>query len=528
MGIYPTTKLERRLPIRVWYLPTRSLDRVHGSQSQLRLLQDSLVFFSKRLSCANKLRPFNKDAYITISTAVSGSPNQSHLNVTMVKRSQFPSCTSTTHDKYHGKNTSSRLSRNPGIEYKLSYDARSDHDQLQKLKELFERNADLLTPKYRDTIDSTLFKYGAIRDQIQQDPRIGLVLSVDFDNAPTHQLFSAVSVEVVDQNSATRSKDNSDEDECDKENLQPSDASHPLVDYGEHLSQTETSVTVGSSGITSDKDSDIHNKDDKETTCDQYDTPFDVNAEQNLDLFQTKITKENPVHETKVTRPTVPAVNVLKMAEQLLSKPELTMSAIIEIAMIEPHSIASSDRRENYGPAPSSRYNLDAYNQPLLHSESSLTRSILSMACDEHIDASPSPQIHNTVLSNKSCDTVQGQSSLKSLVPEDSASNIVAPIKHKSPSQRMRSSAMEQPCLGYDAGDYLRHTPERLHDDVEEWLEQVESERDPATADKTHEKTVAAPSFFAWMEEDCVAAYVMDISMVVALSAAAIAGYMNQ
>ncbi|KAF1359170.1 hypothetical protein EJ07DRAFT_156089 [Lizonia empirigonia] len=60
--------------------------------------------------------------------------------------------------------------------------AESDNQAFQKLKDLFENHAELLTVGCRDTIDSIISKYETLRNEVQEDPRIALALNAEFDD----------------------------------------------------------------------------------------------------------------------------------------------------------------------------------------------------------------------------------------------------------------------------------------------------------------------------------------------------------
>ncbi|UPX20440.1 uncharacterized protein EKO05_0010671 [Ascochyta rabiei] len=63
-----------------------------------------------------------------------------------------------------------------------------DEKAFQMLEDLFEHRAGSARASCRDTIDSILSKYEAVSEEVQQDPRIGLVLSVGLSN-PTPRSF---------------------------------------------------------------------------------------------------------------------------------------------------------------------------------------------------------------------------------------------------------------------------------------------------------------------------------------------------
>jgi hypothetical protein len=99
----------------------------------------------------------------------------------MPHHSRIPIATSIPYrDQVFKLDTANVISQDHDFNGTPSDDAQTDDDHLQKLKELFEQNAGLITPGCRDTIDSILSKYGAVRDEVEQDPRIGLVLGVEF------------------------------------------------------------------------------------------------------------------------------------------------------------------------------------------------------------------------------------------------------------------------------------------------------------------------------------------------------------
>jgi hypothetical protein len=54
-----------------------------------------------------------------------------------------------------------------------------------KAENSLEHQVGTMTAGCRDTIDSILSKYETVRNEVQQDSRIGLVLNTEFDNAIT-------------------------------------------------------------------------------------------------------------------------------------------------------------------------------------------------------------------------------------------------------------------------------------------------------------------------------------------------------
>jgi hypothetical protein len=89
--------------------------------------------------------------------------------------------------------------------------------------------------------------------------------------------------------------------------------------------------------------------------------------------------------------------------------------------------------------------------------------------------------------------------------------------------RKQRNWVTERPFLGYDADDLLAHSSEHLHDDVGEWLKQVEVAQNRAAVNVAQEKSAAAPSFLAWSEQDAFSEPVLTAAMAMAMALAAVA-----
>ncbi|KAF3032435.1 hypothetical protein E8E12_002984 [Didymella heteroderae] len=140
------------------------------------------------------------------------------------------------------------------IELEPSADIQPEDDDFQGLRELFEQNAGLITPRCCDTIDSILSKYEAVRNEVEQDPRIGIVLSAEFDTTPIQKSLFALSIEQVDR--TLHEEPSALLEHCgmrDFRRFQPDVARDSMVDYAEYLlraaTQHQTAVEVGSTEV---------------------------------------------------------------------------------------------------------------------------------------------------------------------------------------------------------------------------------------------------------------------------------------
>ncbi|KAJ4371848.1 hypothetical protein N0V86_008402 [Didymella sp. IMI 355093] len=119
----------------------------------------------------------------------------------------------------------------------------------------------------------------------------------------------------------------------------------------------------------------------------------------------------------------------------------------------------------------------------------------------------------------------QPQSCVGSLVPEDSASKIVVAAEHVKACRKQRDWITERPVLEYDANDLLAYVPGHLHDDTKERLKQVEVAQNRTAVNEDHERSVAAPSFLAWSEQDAFSEPVVNAGIAMGLAAIALASH---
>lgn len=66
-------------------------------------------------------------------------------------------------------------------------DPESDDEAIRRLKDLFENNAGILTEGHRDTIESIISKYENLRNEVKEDPRNSLALSMEFYDLSSHK-----------------------------------------------------------------------------------------------------------------------------------------------------------------------------------------------------------------------------------------------------------------------------------------------------------------------------------------------------
>jgi hypothetical protein len=461
----------------------------------------------------------------------------------MPHHSRIPIATSIPYrDQVFKLDTANVISQDHDFNGTPSDDAQTDDDHLQKLKELFEQNAGLITPGCRDTIDSILSKYGAVRDEVEQDPRIGLVLGVEFATTQTQQSFPMLFADQVHR-TFDQGPDNLVKDRGMRglEDVELDVTRDLMVDYTEHL-LLAVSRTSGDSVSLSDEgsaapegDSDGYITQDTETTWDdQEHTHLDIYADLDTGLFQDRAGVDRRVAEDEgANAPKETALVLEERQGQFSRSSALAMSPIIQVAAFIPQAVASINQPAVDGPAASSGNKHDLPQSPA-------PTSAMGKACI----AGPSVRTGHTGFGsalerasdlhdlNESAE--RGRPCTRSLMPEDSASNIVVSTKHQEGSYKRPNKPIEQPILGYDADDLLGYSSKRVQSDVEEWLEHVgDAGRLSAVGDagrlsaagEGHEEQKVSSSYFAWIEQDGAAEHVLDAGMAIAFAVVAVAGH---
>ncbi|KAF3049034.1 hypothetical protein E8E11_007629 [Didymella keratinophila] len=455
----------------------------------------------------------------------------------MSHHSQLPSAISiSVHDVVHDMDMANFLSQDHDSECGSLDDAQADGDHLQKLKELFEQNAELITPGYRETIDSILSNYGAVRDEVEENPRIGLVLSAEFTATPTQQSFPALPFDqadgILDEGLVDLVADRSARDSG---GTQLGVAQDPMVDYTEYLLHVTNSTSndpgsyIEESSPFPDDTSDGYLTQDTETTWnDQERTCWDIYAHLDTGLFQDCAELDRHVDEDQMAKAVKETDLMLKERQGLLPRSTvLTTSPVMQVAAFS--TVASTGEAVADEPVVLSGDDRESAHEPPLTSDAGQTCIKPSLESTEHIEAAShfesSPNVHGTIVSRNLHAPAEGRRSYAgSLVPENSATNIVVSAKHQEGSYRRNNKVVERPILGYDDNDLLEYIPDRLQDDLEQWLEQVGGGNRLSAADKDHEQEAAASSFFAWLTQDGAAEYVLDAGMAVAFAAVAVAG----
>ncbi|KAF1925162.1 uncharacterized protein M421DRAFT_94962 [Didymella exigua CBS 183.55] len=346
--------------------------------------------------------------------------------------------------------------------------------------------------------------YGVVHDEVQQDPRIGLALNADFAN-PT---LAEGPIDLL-----------ADEDVRIAPVLQDL-----MFDYAEYLSQAAVKASVDGTSTSPYDNSDKYETDNTETNWDdQEDTLLDVYAGLHTDLFQSQIGMRHSFDELQVSKPATTAVLILQKERKLSSMPYLTMSPVIQVAMFDSQSVAFSIRITVHEPAASSQ---NDFNRPNHKSVADKACVVAPIVRTELIDAAhlpgSFPDFHRATVPKGLHKLAGGQSYAWPLRPEDSASNIVVAAKHLNISRAKAYRVTKRLDLGCEPDDLLKYVPEQLHSDVKEWLQQVELVE---FEDEDHETFVAAPSFFTWLEHNCIAEHVLNTSIVVALAAVALTGH---
>lgn len=399
-----------------------------------------------------------------------------------------------------------------------------ENDQLQKLKELFEQNAGLISAGCRDTIDSILSKYGAVRDEVEQDPRIGLVLSAEFAITPTQRSFPALPIDQADRTPNERPTDIAEDPNlCDSGGLLLKGARDPMVDYADYLSQivnstsNDSSSSIEEESATPNNDSDGYLTQDTGTTWDDHDhTRLDIYADLDTNLFQNVAGTDCHVDEDSVANSAEDTNLVPEERKGRLSRSNaLTMSPVMQVAAFDSKAVASTGRVV----ADDSAIPSDAGKAGIATKSVRTNQPEAASASGRVVD------LHDTTALSDSHDPPQGRLHDGSLLPEDSASNIVVVTEHLKDSHTRNAKVVERPALEYDADNLLKHVPERLQDNVEEWLEQVGNGQELSMAETDHKKEAVALSFFASLEQEVAAEHVLNAGMAVAFAAVALVSH---
>ncbi|KAJ4339773.1 hypothetical protein N0V87_002973 [Didymella glomerata] len=377
----------------------------------------------------------------------------------MPHHSRIPIATSIPYrDQVFKLDTANVISQDHDFNGTPSDDAQTDDEHLQKLKELFEQNAGLITPGCRDTIDSIL--------------------------------------------SST-------------------------VQFAMKSSKIHESVSLSDEGSAAPEgDSDGYITQDTETTWDdQEHTHLDIYADLDTGLFQDRAGVDRRVAEDEgANAPKETALVLEERQGQFSRSSALAMSPIIQVAAFIPQAVASINQPAVDGPAASSGNKHDLPQSPA-------PTSAMGKACI----AGPSVRTGHTGFGsalerasdlhdlNESAE--RGRPCTRSLMPEDSASNIVVSTKHQEGSYKRPNKPIEQPILGYDADDLLGYSSKRVQSDVEEWLEHVGDAGRLSAAGEGHEEQEVSSSYFAWIEQDGAAEHVLDAGMAIAFAVVAVTGH---
>lgn len=254
-----------------------------------------------------------------------------------------------------------------------SFDHTETNEQrLQELKGMSEHRAGCKMAGCRDTIDSVLSKYGQVREEVKQNPRIGLVLSAEFDT-PVQQsspsLLDTVANTPLAQKQDGRAKDRDTSCTSAHQQSQTSSTRDLMIDYAEHLHQV-TSLhddlhcsSIHNSTMSSSNDSDRYDTDI--SWDDLEDTLLDIYADLDDGIFQVKVDTQLYNNAGQAVDAGAEALPVHEIKTQtLMDATCLTTSPLVQITMIDPHVAVSSDRGVTKKLTDSSNYGND--ERPIL------------------------------------------------------------------------------------------------------------------------------------------------------------------
>ena len=408
------------------------------------------------------------------------------------------------------------------IDVDPTLEAKSDDECTRKLEDFFEHQAGLTMVGRRDTIDSILSKYDTIRAEVQQNPRICLALSAEFDplSLPGPSLFlldvpvDSVSVQEADELSSDRDTQNTSEER------QPEDRAlhNPRLDYAEHLRQQIAIASDKDRSInnfsSASEDSDDYDKDNTDATWNgQENALLKVYAELDDDFFQSEI-------ETSPVGDSVRAIDAQSTEREWLSTTtSLSMSPIVQVVMVQ-SILTFNDETATATPRPPSDdvYGVDNVNNkdvvsasaktpsPSLGLDASVSNSIEGLSSTDTAnkinDSTASKHLHNFVDTQQRTNAfiAQHTASFPYRIPNDVDLSVRNGSSDWSPIKSDRVVADIEPIVPVD---------------VWQWLEQIEPES---------VNTATTPSFLAWLEEDDATEYVLGFGLNLVLSTVVLAG----
>lgn len=409
-----------------------------------------------------------------------------------------------------------------------------DDDHLQKLRELFEQNAGLITPGCRDTIDSILSKYGAVRDEVEHDPRIGLVLSADFTTTPSQQSFRVPTVSQADRILHRGSIDLAEDQSSHEPRGTHSDKGQDImVDYADHLLQIESSRSHDIRSLINEESPDGYITQDAESPWrDQRHICLDTDHEIDTDMMQYQDSPGDHNKKEQTIKPAGDRGPVLEQFQNQLSQTHvLVMSLIMQMAAFKPRSAVGNGQATTKRPAAASGDDQDLPHDtdppPEADSIHNVARPVITEYTKVTSASKSSADSHNITGHGSSHVSTKGPPHTGPLMPENSASNIVTSTEPQATYRKAINTVVDPLLLEYDADDFLKGITKRRRDDMEKWLEHVGDEEDLGTGDGIYEIKAAAPSFIAWVEQNIAAEHVLHAIMAVAFAAVAVASQVH-
>lgn len=431
--------------------------------------------------------------------------------------------------------TSTPSASTPSADFRKSHDDHvtnpdSDEEAMQRLKELFENNAGVLTAGQRDTIDSIISKYERLRDEVKEEPRIGLALSMEFTTSSSH--VSNVPLQPASDTEVIAPSEGYDGLVGDERRQIEEGATHQSVVDDAHFLQQVAIAAIEHDPASPRDTTRKYDTDDTDAAWDsQEDTLLDTYADPQDHIF----------HSTTGASPGADAVHAVDakstaerktVQEWLSTTTSLSLIPIVQVAIVEPKMATISDKTAAEIPLPTSEDGQDddgtALNEESISGFSIAPVTTLSPglstpasdAClsDTHFTQTFATSMKMPCLLNG----LEGRQQRMEALP----GIFIVPDGHMRSEDDPTDAQLND---GDDASDWLSVTSDTtdqeiryMEGSVEEthrYLREYVGANDTDMKMKGSRHIAGTSSFLTWVEEDTATEYVLLSGLGVMLSA---------